>query len=574
MNHVYLSLGSNLGDRIKNINKALSLLEFYGCDIKKKSSLYLTKPMYYEKQNYFINMVSYCETKLNPDELLKVINSIDKELKRERKIFKGPRTIDVDILYFNDLQIDSPLLKIPHPLRLERIFVLLPLKEIAPSFKDIETKKEIKEIISKINYSDDDIIKIPDNHREMENFLLWLKPKKIENYNLLSIKKTLLEFDNPQKNIGKIIHITGSNGKTTTSYMIDFILRKIYKKKTGLYTSPHILDFKERIKLNGKDINTLDFLDISREVISKSPNYLSYFEFFTAVAIIYFARNNVEFSIIEVGLGGLSDATNVVKGDICVFTKITHEHKNIIGPGISDILRHKAGIIKMKSQVIVSNENCPKIINYLSQAARKKKALFLKYKKMDEFNLEYNKENFELALNAVYCVFPDIFNNYKDKFKNKLKKDIVSNLPFGRYENMNYNNKNILIDGAHNYTAFKKIFSNKNKFKIALLSFMKDKDIKKCLSFIEKRVDIIILSKSYSYRSFDPERFYKKNGKYILIEDPIKAFDYAVNKFDNILVSGSLYFISDIKSYLAKKINIHPHEMLEYYFKDMVGTLE
>jgi len=66
----------------------------------------------------------------------------------------------------------------------------------------------------------------------------------------------------------------------------------------------------------------------------------------------------------------------------------------------------------------------------------------------------------------------------------------------------------------------------------------------------------------------------RKNGKYILIEDPIKAFDYAVNKFDNILVSGSLYFISDIKSYLAKKINIHPHEMLEYYFKDMVGTLE
>ena len=144
---VFLSLGSNLGDRKAYLKEVIMLLKKAGVKILKESSIYETEPMYYENQNKFLNQVIKVETELSPFEFLKLINRIEKELKRERIIPKGPRTIDIDILLWEDKIVESEELKIPHPLMLERDFVLKPLLEIEANAFHPVYKKRIKDIV-------------------------------------------------------------------------------------------------------------------------------------------------------------------------------------------------------------------------------------------------------------------------------------------------------------------------------------------------------------------------------------------------------------------------------------------
>jgi len=129
---VFIGLGSNVGDREENIKKAISNLKnISNIELKNESSLYVTEPVGYIDQRDFLNAVIEIETDLTPHELLKVTKSIEEELKRERKIKWGPRTIDLDILLYNDIRIEESHLNVPHPEIKNRAFVLIPLAEIA-----------------------------------------------------------------------------------------------------------------------------------------------------------------------------------------------------------------------------------------------------------------------------------------------------------------------------------------------------------------------------------------------------------------------------------------------------------
>ena len=129
---IYLGLGSNLGDRKANIDRSVSLLVENDINILKHSTIIETDPVGGPKQNKFLNSVIKAETELSPLELLTVINKIEEQLGRVRTISNGPRTIDIDILIYDNLEINDPDLSIPHPRMLERDFVLIPLKEIEP----------------------------------------------------------------------------------------------------------------------------------------------------------------------------------------------------------------------------------------------------------------------------------------------------------------------------------------------------------------------------------------------------------------------------------------------------------
>lgn len=131
MNKIYLGLGSNVGESRKNIETALGLLD-RNVKILKKSSYYETEPVGYKDQPWFLNMVIEAETELNPFELLKFTQSIEKDMKRIKTILNGPRNIDVDILIYDNLKLESENLNIPHPRMQERCFVMIPLLEIAP----------------------------------------------------------------------------------------------------------------------------------------------------------------------------------------------------------------------------------------------------------------------------------------------------------------------------------------------------------------------------------------------------------------------------------------------------------
>lgn len=148
MEHVFLSLGSNVGDRGANLQKALVDLEFWGVRVLRSSSLYLTEPSGKKDQPDFYNLVVQVKTDRSPEDLLTAIHAIERSFGRERKEKWGPRTIDIDILFYGDKVVDDPALTIPHPYLAGRKFVLVPLHEIASKFVHPIIKKTVEELLN------------------------------------------------------------------------------------------------------------------------------------------------------------------------------------------------------------------------------------------------------------------------------------------------------------------------------------------------------------------------------------------------------------------------------------------
>lgn len=145
MVQVFLGLGSNIGDKEKYIRKALSLISQFGA-VKKISHLYLTEPVGGIKQQWFLNCAVAIETSIDPEALLSTLKSIERKLGRKKTVKNGPRCIDIDILFYADLQVNTNDLVIPHPLLQERLFVLQPLMDLDPLFIHPVLKKSIQEL--------------------------------------------------------------------------------------------------------------------------------------------------------------------------------------------------------------------------------------------------------------------------------------------------------------------------------------------------------------------------------------------------------------------------------------------
>jgi 2-amino-4-hydroxy-6-hydroxymethyldihydropteridine diphosphokinase len=150
MNKVYIAFGSNIGDRYKAVENALSMLEKRGLKVTKKSKIYETEPYGYTEQPIFINGAVEIETELSCREVLKTLLSIEKELGRVREIRWGPRTIDLDILFFNNEVYDEEDLKVPHPDMQNRFFVLEPLNDICPDYVHPILNKKVSEMLSEL----------------------------------------------------------------------------------------------------------------------------------------------------------------------------------------------------------------------------------------------------------------------------------------------------------------------------------------------------------------------------------------------------------------------------------------
>lgn len=164
------------------------------------------------------------------------------------------------------------------------------------------------------------------------------------------------ELDNPQNKF-KSIHIAGTNGKGSTSHMLASILA-VAGYKTGLYTSPHLVDFRERIRINGKMISEETVVSFVQEQQSAIEDIQpSFFEVTVAMAFDYFAKRQVDIAIVEVGLGGRLDSTNIIHPELCVITNIGMDHMNILGDTLEEIAYEKAGIIKKNVPVVISERN-------------------------------------------------------------------------------------------------------------------------------------------------------------------------------------------------------------------------
>lgn len=394
---------------------------------------------------------------------------------------------------------------------------------------------------------------------------------------------------NPQEKL-KIIHVAGTSGKGSTCYLISSLLAS-QGFKVGLHQSPHLTDVTERFQINGKIISKKEFIiylnkaiPIISMVAKTFYGTLTYFEILVGLAYLIFYEKKVDYAVIETGLGGKYDGTNVVsrQDKLSVLTKIGLDHTNILGKTIEEITFQKAMIINEKSQAISIDQD-QKAEKVIREVAEKKKAkiIFINGRGIArnartgigisyQLNLfgEYQKENASLALAAVnYLSQRDGFELDKEKVGAVFQ---IAHFP-GRFDIRKIRDKTIIFDGAHNpqkmdafINSLVKKFPNK-KFNF-LIAFKKGKDYRDMLKIIVPWADSVVLT-SFSTEnqdiinsSEDPKeigRGIARNARtginYEIIPNLKKSWKFILNKNEPIVVTGSLYLIGEIFKLIKNK---------------------
>ena len=378
------------------------------------------------------------------------------------------------------------------------------------------------------------------------------------------IKTVLKLLGNPQNSL-KIIHAAGTNGKGSTCAIINQILIE-NGCKTGLYTSPHLVKYNERIKINNNPISDEKFYNLVskiNELAKKLSIDLTEFELLTAVMYKYFEEEKVDYAVIEVGLGGRFDATNCIKKPIVsVITSISFDHTERLGDTIDKIAFEKAGIIKNNCPVVFFEDNngagvLKDIANKLNSPIfypKPSKIEFtngkniLNYDGKDfEFPLlgQYQQNNVSLALRAI-----EVLKNEKVEISDKSIRSGLKNVKWPcRMEYLK--NKNVLLDGCHNPDGAKvlreslDLYFPKDK-RIFVYTCLKTKDYFEFQKNLFRKEDLI-----YHYEMND-ERFITKSD---IINCAGSFYDTGLNtliknknKKDLLIICGSLYALGDILS--------------------------
>lgn len=399
------------------------------------------------------------------------------------------------------------------------------------------------------------------------------------------INKILSYLGNPEKRI-QTIHIAGTNGKGTTASNIASIFSSA-GYKTGLYTSPHILDFNERIQIDGKLIPDEYLIDTLRNLkpIQESTN-ATFFELTTALAFKYFDENKTDISIIEAGMGGKNDATNVINPLISIITSVGLEHQEYLGDTLEAIATDKAGIIKPKSKVLVSdlNMDLTKLFEgladekgahlyFLDDLARINDLQISNFNSLIDFTsmsknyivhtpLLGKHQAWNIVCAATVCkLLKDCFNITENHIKKGIE-NIYQNVKFGgRYQIISQNPLTI-IDVAHNNDSFQKLIELTKEIGLTnqinlCFAIMQDKDIPKVVNTIENNFKKIVITKPKIERAANPDEIYQYFGekeKVEIIDEPERCVDYLAEKNEPTIYAGSFYLIGEILEAHKKRI--------------------
>ncbi len=386
----------------------------------------------------------------------------------------------------------------------------------------------------------------------------------------------------PQNKI-KTIHVAGTNGKGSTSHMLAAIFQQC-GYKTGLYTSPHLKDFRERIKVNGEFIEENFVISFVEKMKNISENIdPSFFELTVVMALQYFNEQKVDIAIIETGLGGRLDSTNIITPELSIITNIGYDHMNILGDTLGKIAFEKAGIIKNNIPVVIG-ESIPETKDIFLEKAKQCSAeiifsddlLMISNVVLHNKNLEvevaeinsHQKEKYTLDLNGIYqkknllTVLAAI--NTLNKLGYKLEKENINTALstvkkltglYGRWDVI-HECPTIALDVAHNEDGIKQLLHqvslcNYKRLHI-VFGIVKDKDSNKVLSLLPKDA-IYYFTKAQIPRALPEDDLAKQakahnlNGeKYSEVNQALAAAIRDADKEDLIVVCGSVYLVGEV----------------------------
>ena len=364
------------------------------------------------------------------------------------------------------------------------------------------------------------------------------------------IKELAAALDNPQ-NFYRTIHVAGTNGKGSVCAMLAEIL-KVHGLKVGLFTSPHLESYCERIKINDENISEEDFAEMIFRV--KDCNVVAtHFEVLTAAAFLYFKIRAVDVAVIEVGLGGTFDSTNIITPELSIITNVALDHENILGD-LKNIALNKAGIIKEKIPIVTGATGEP--LEIIRAVAKEKNSSLYEVNphqlKSDSYQLnlrgEYQKFNAAIAIKAA-----QILGVNDEKIFSALSKVEWA----GRFEVV----ENFVIDGAHNphgATALRESLDKNfpHGKRIWLFGVLKDKNFNDMIKILFRPNDFVIVTKVPSERAAEPEMIceilHERGIECVAVENNFAAVERFKNSDGDVkILAGSLYLIGAVRKFLV-----------------------
>ncbi|WP_336962261.1 folylpolyglutamate synthase/dihydrofolate synthase family protein [Chryseobacterium contaminans] len=326
-----------------------------------------------------------------------------------------------------------------------------------------------------------------------------------------NITKLCAYFGNPQEKI-KCIHIGGTNGKGSSSNILASVLQEA-GYKVGLYNSPHLIDFTERIKVNGKNCHKEFVFDFIQK-LKNIPEDIrpSFFEFTTIMAFEYFYQQQVDYAIIEVGLGGRLDSTNIIKPLVSAITNVQLDHQNILGDTIEEIAAEKAGIIKKNTPIISGDEN-EAVKTIIREKAMKEKVPFIDAALLatnlsSDLKGNYQQKNIRVVLAIVEELRKQHISITNKDLENGLL-NVHKNTGFiGRWFEFSQNPLTI-CDTAHNQAGLEYVFSQLNsidRHKHVILGFVNDKKIDEVMNLLPENSEFYFAKPSIN-RGRHPEDY-------------------------------------------------------------------
>jgi len=421
-------------------------------------------------------------------------------------------------------------------------------------------------------------------YRDSLDYLYGLESHGIV-FGLANIRNILKSIGNPHEKV-TTIHIGGTNGKGSTAAMIHSILgRSGYR--VGLYTSPHIISFTERIRIDDREITEEEVVQLTEQIRgatreNRIPETFTFFDFTTAMAVLYFFEAGVDLAILEVGLGGRLDSTNVVDPLLAIITNISLDHQDYLGDTLEEVAREKAGIIK-EGKCVVTAATQPRVLDLLRRVSLEKKAPLFRVgrdfrgrrthsrrfdyhgQQLDLANLELNlagKHQITNATTALGAIEVVRENGYRVGVE-AIYEGLSGVRWSGRLEIV-MESPMVLLDGAHNPGAAKRLkeaileeFTYERL--LLVLGIMNDKDYRKIISILVPVADMTVLCKPQCERAALPQvllselTHIEKRGK--IIEDVGEAVQHLLSmatERDLICITGSFYTIGEAKAYLSR----------------------